>query len=68
MVALDGRYQCQSYARVTAGGFNDGGARLQDALLLCVLYHGQRNTVLHATARVEILYFGNNGGLQTLCL
>ena len=68
MVALDGRYQCQSYARISAGGFYDGGARLQDALLFGVFDHCQCNTVLHATAGVEKLYLCNHRGLQTLCL
>ena len=68
MVALDGGYQCQSYACIAAGGLDDGGARLQDALLLGVFNHRQGDTVFYATARIEILYFGNNGCLQSLCL
>ena len=67
MVALDGRYQCQSYARISTGGFDDSGAGLQNALLFCILNHRQCDTVLHATAGVEKLYFGNHWGRQTLC-
>ena len=66
VVALNGADQCQSYASISAGGFNDGGSRLQDAFLLSILNHRQCDTVLYAAARIKKLYFGNYGSLQSL--
>ena len=68
MITLHGADQCQPHTRVTAGGLDDGGARLQDAFLFSILNHGEGDAVLHAAARVKELHFGNERGGETLGL
>ena len=65
LVTLDGGDEGESYASITAGGFDDGGSWFQQSFLLCVLYHGEGDTVFHTTARVEKLYFGDDRCLQS---
>ena len=68
VVALDSADQRQSDTSIAAGGFDDGGAGLQNALLLSVLNHRKSDAVLHAAAWVEILYFGDDGCVKAFCL
>ena len=66
MIALHGRYQCQSYTRVATGWLDDGGSWFQYAFLLGILYHGECNAVFHASAWIEELYFSYYWGVETL--
>ena len=50
--------QGQSDASVAGGGFEDGGARLQEAVFFGALNHSQGSAVLNAAARVQILELG----------
>ena len=53
-------------ADVAAGGLNDGGPRLEQALGLRVVDHGAANAILHAARGVEILQLSRDSGLQTV--
>ena len=62
VVALDGADESQAYARVAAGGFDDGGAGFEQAALFGILNHGEGDAVLDTATRVEELHLGDNGG------
>ena len=57
MIALHGRHEGQTDARVAACRFDDQRARFQFAFLLRRLDHGERDPVLHGTARIEGFHF-----------
>ena len=59
-IAFCHAHPSESYAGVAAGGFNDGGARLQYAFLLGIFYHGKRYAVFHTAARIECFHFHCN--------
>ena len=64
VIATDGRDECQSYARVSAGGFNDGRTWFEDAFLLCIFYHRQCDAVFYTSARVEEFNLCDDGSLE----
>ena len=57
----------QTDAGVAGGGFNDCGARLDDAPLLRILNHCFRNAVLDASRRIHHFHFHQDSGLQSQC-
>ena len=66
VVPLDGTDESQTHTSVARGRLDDGGTRLEDALLLCVLHHSEGDAVLYAAAGIEELHFCDDGSLKTL--
>ena len=66
VITLYGTYQCQSDTCVAAGWLDDGSSWFEDALLFCIFYHSEGDSVFHATCRVEKLYLRNKGCLDAL--
>ena len=62
MVAAGGGDKRQPDAGVAAGRLDDGATRQKKTALLSVVNHRQRNPVLHAAARIEVLDLGQNTG------
>ncbi len=60
VVALDGAHEREADARVAARGLHDRRARLEGARLFGGLDHRERDAVLHAAARVEVLDLGEH--------
>ena len=68
MISFRSRNKGQSYAGVSAGGFYQGGTRLQQSALFSILNHSQCHAVLYAASGVEILQFNQNPGFQLVFL
>ena len=66
VITLHGRYPCQAYAGIAAGGLDDGGSRREQFRCLGCLDHGQGDTVFHAAAGIETLDFGQQTCVQVL--
>ena len=64
LVTLYGGHPGQSDTRVATGSLDDNGAGLQLAASLCGLDHGQCDTILDATAGVEILQLNDHACLE----
>ena len=56
LVALHCTHQCQSHTRVSTGRLDDGCTRLEQTLSLCVLDHGEGDTILYTASRVEVFH------------
>jgi hypothetical protein len=63
-VAAQSRHHRQPHSGVAGGAFDNRATRLQFAFTLRLLDHAQRDSVLHAPARVHELQFRIDSGLQ----
>ena len=55
-VALDGANQGQADAGIARGRFDNDRVLVKQSFFLCILDHGQRNTILDTAAGIETLH------------
>ena len=67
LVALGRSHSRQADSGISAGGFNDGGSRLQQPLLFSIQNHLQGNPVFYAASRIKILQLRQNHSVCNAC-